>query len=70
MKSYRDLDIYTDAYQLTISIHKMTMKLPQYELYELGSRVRRSSKRISASIVEGYGRKRYKPKFARFLHQL
>ncbi len=45
----------------------MTMELPKYELYEQGSQVRRSSKSIKDNIVEGYGRKRYKDDFIRFL---
>jgi four helix bundle protein len=43
------------------------MKLPKYELYETGSQLRRSSKSVSANIVEGYGRRRYKTEYIRFL---
>jgi len=67
MKSYRDLEIYQLAYKLAIEIHYLTIKLPKYELYEQGSQIRRSSKRIKDTIVEGYGRKRYKDEFIRFL---
>ncbi|WP_346857216.1 four helix bundle protein [uncultured Draconibacterium sp.] len=67
MKSYRDLDIYNLAYGLAIQVHKMTMSLPAYEMYEQGSQIRRSSKSIKDNIVEGYGRRRYKQDFIRFL---
>lgn len=67
MKSYRDLEVYQVAYQLSIEVHQMSMKLPKHELYEQGSQVRRSSKGIAANIVEGYGRKQYKSEFIRFL---
>jgi len=67
MKSYRDLEIYQLAYQQAIEIHEMTMQLPKYELYEQGSQIRRSSKSIKDNIAEGYGRKRYKAVFIRFL---
>ena len=67
MKSYRDLDIYKLAHSLSIDIHNLSLLLPKYELYEIGSQVRRSSKSISANIVEGYGRKRYKQDYIRFL---
>ena len=67
MKSYNDLDIYKLAYILAIDIHEMTMKLPQYEMFEQGSQIRRSSKSIKDNIVEGYGRKRYKNEFIKFL---
>ena len=67
MKSYKDLDIYKISYSLAIHVQKLSLELPKYELYEIGSQVRRSSKSITANIVEGYGRKRYKLEFIRFL---
>ena len=43
-------------------------KLPKFELYEEGSQIRRSSKSVKSTIVEGYGRRRYKAEYIRFLH--
>ena len=65
--SYKKLKIWQSAKELTIEIHKMTMKLPKFELYEVGSQIRRSSKSIRSNIVEGYGRRRYKSDFIKFL---
>ena len=66
--SYKKLVIWQEARQLVIDIHKMTLnKLPQFELYEEGSQIRRSVKSVKSNIVEGYGRKRYKQEFIRFL---
>lgn len=67
MKSYRDLDIYKESKSLAIEIHKMTLLLPKFEMYEEGSQIRRSSKSVTAMIVEGYGRNRYKADFIRYL---
>lgn len=67
MKSYRELDVYKESKQLAIEIHKMSLTLPKFELYEEGSQIRRSSKAVTTAIVEGYGRKRYKQDFIRFL---
>ena len=67
VKSYRDLEIYTLSYDLAVTIHKMSLTLPKYEIYEEGSQIRRSSKGITSSIVEGYGRRRYKADFIKFL---
>jgi len=67
MGSYKDLDIYKLSRRLSIEVHKMTMTLPKYEMYEQGSQVRRSSKSIKDTIVEGYGRRRYKAEFIRYL---
>jgi four helix bundle protein len=66
-KSYKDLDIYIISMDLFLSLHPKTLKLPKYELYELGSQLRRSSDSIVSNIVEGYGRRRYKAEFIRFL---
>ena len=66
-KNYQDLEIYKKAFLLGVKVHKITLTLPKYELYEQGSQVRRSSKSITSNIVEGYGRKRYKADFIRFL---
>ena len=66
--SYRKLEIWQKARELVIDIHKMTLsKLPQFELYEEGSQIRRSIKSTKSTIVEGYGRRRYKLDYVRFL---
>lgn len=67
MRSYRDLEIYNLSYDLAIKIHAMSLKLPKYEMYEEGSQIRRSSKGITSCIVEGYGRRKYKADFIKFL---
>ncbi|SHL16075.1 four helix bundle protein [Flavobacterium xanthum] len=67
MKSYKDLDIYTLALALFYRTHRLSLQLPKYELYELGSQIRRSSDSVATNIVEGYGRKRYKMDFIKFL---
>ncbi len=67
MSSYKDSEIYQLAYKNAIEVHNMTMQLPKYELYEQGSQIRRSSKSIKDTIAEGYGRKKYKVEFVRFL---
>ncbi|GJM29650.1 MAG: hypothetical protein DHS20C17_22850 [Cyclobacteriaceae bacterium] len=43
------------------------MDLPSYEFLEEGRQIRRSSKSICSNIVEGYGRKKYKAEFAKYL---
>jgi four helix bundle protein len=67
MKSYKDLDIYNLAFEYAIDVHHLSLKLPKFELYEQGSQLRRSSKSIKDNIVEGYGRRRYKQDFIKFL---
>lgn len=67
MSGYRELDIYKESKRLAIEIHKMTMALPRHELYEEGSQIRRSSKSVTSTIVEGYGRRRYKGDYIKYL---
>ena len=64
---YKDLEIYRLAHQLAIECHKVSLRLPKFEMYEEGSQLRRSSKSVSSMIVEGYGRRRYKADFVKFL---
>ena len=66
--SYKKLEIWKKARELVIDIHKMTLsKLPKFELYEEGNQIRRSIKSTRSNIVEGYGRRRYKQDYVRFL---
>lgn len=66
--SYKKLEIWERARDISIAIHKMTMTdLPKFEMYEVGSQIRRSSKSTRSNIVEGYGRRRYVMEYIRFL---
>jgi four helix bundle protein len=67
MKSFRDLEIYKESKQLAIEVHRMSLSLPKFEMFEEGGQVRRSSKSVTALIVEGYGRRRYKADFIKYL---
>jgi four helix bundle protein len=67
MKSYSDLNIFKEAKRLAIEIHKMTLLLPKFEMYEEGSQIRRSSKSVAANIVEAYGKRRYKGEYIKHL---
>jgi four helix bundle protein len=67
MKSYKDVDIYQESKRLAVEVHKSSLSLPKFELYEQGSQIRRSSNAVTTAIVEGYGRRRYKADFIRFL---
>jgi len=68
MANYKNLEIWQLSRELTTEIHRMTLtKLPNFERYEEGSQIRRSSKSVRSAIVEGYGRRMYKAEFIRFL---
>ena len=67
MSGYNELKIYQKAYELALKVHKTSLQLPKFELYEQGSQVRRSSKSIKDNIAEGYGRRRYRSDYIKFL---
>ena len=66
--NYRDLEIWQLAREAVIAIHGMTLtQLPKFEAFEEGSQIRRAIKSVKSCIVEGYGRRRYKQEFVKFL---
>jgi four helix bundle protein len=66
--SYKNLEVWQLARELVIEIHQMTLtKIPKFEMFEEGSQIRRSIKSVKSTIVEGYGRRKYKQEFLRFL---
>ena len=65
--SYKNLEIWQLSRVLVIEIHKMTLTLPKFEMFEEGSQIRRSSKSVKSTIVEGYGRRNYKSDYIRYI---
>jgi four helix bundle protein len=66
--SYKKLEIWQLADEIVIIINEMTLtKLLKFEMFEEGSQIRKSSKSVKATMVEGYGRKQYKAEFIKFL---
>jgi four helix bundle protein len=66
-KSYRDLEVYQLSFRLAVEVDGVTKRLPKHEMYEEGRQLRRSAKSIPANLAEGYGRRRYKGDFIRFI---
>jgi four helix bundle protein len=67
MSNYKDLVVFQMAYKLAIHVHRLSRKLPDFEKYEIGSQVRRSSMSVKDTIVEGYGRRKYKQEYVKYL---
>ena len=65
--SYRDLDIYQISFDLAVKIYRKSLELPNHDKFEVGSQIRLSSQGIKDAIVEGYGRRKYKNDFVKFL---
>ena len=57
VSSFEDLDVYQRLVELHLEIHRLTLGFPRYEMFELGSQVRRSSNSVAANIAEGWNNK-------------
>ena len=67
IKTFRDLEIYKESYQLMIEIHKEVFKFPIYERNDLSSQMRRASKSIPTNITEGWSKRNHEKDFKRYL---
>jgi four helix bundle protein len=66
--SYRNLEIWQLARDVALDVHKKTLdELPKFEMFETGQQIRRSSKSVRSTIVEGYGRRTYQADYFKFL---
>lgn len=66
--NYRNLEVWQLARELVVAIQDMTLtKLPKFEAFEEASQIRRAIKSVKSNIVEGYGRRRYKQEFIRYI---
>ena len=66
-EGYKKLKIYKLAHELGIKVHRMSLTLPKFEMFEEGSQIRRSSKSVSNNIVEGYALRKYKAEYIHYL---
>jgi len=66
---YKNLEIFKLSRELAIEIHRMTLTLPKFEMFEEGSQIRRSSKSVPTNIVEGYCLRRHKNEYLQYSHR-
>ena len=62
-KSFRDLEVYKLARQLSLEIFKISKSFPKEEMYSLTDQIRRSSRSVGAQIAEAWAKRRYKKHF-------
>jgi four helix bundle protein len=60
IRSYEDLIVYQRLLLLVFEVHEISLTFPKFELYELGSQVRRSSNSAPANLAEGWSNKHIK----------
>ena len=68
-RAYKRLKVYHLAHELGVRVHKMSLELPKFEMFEEGSQIRRSSKSVSNNIVEGYVLRKYKQEYIHYLYR-
>ncbi len=66
-RPHEKLEIYREAHALALRAHALSLSLPNFERFEEGSQLRRSSKSVSGQIVEGHALRRYKSDYVRYL---
>jgi four helix bundle protein len=64
---FLDLKVYKCASELAMQISKVADAIPRSAPFEVTDQLIRASQSVMANIAEGYGRKKYKRDFARFL---
>ena len=55
-RAVEDLDVFKEAYRISLEVHRCSLNFPSIEQYALGDQVRRASKAICANLAEGFGR--------------
>ena len=63
VKSYRDLEVYKLARQLSLEIFELTKNFPKEEMFSLTDQIRRSSCSVGAQIAEAWAKRRYEKHF-------
>lgn len=66
MPTFRDLKIWQEAVNLMLEVHKLCLRLPSEEKFQLISQARRSSSSVPDNIAEGYTAYHFKDKINRF----
>lgn len=66
IRSYRDVEVWQRAMDISVRIYQVTRSFPPSEMYGLTNQLRRAAVSIASNIAEGHARSRRD--FARFLH--
>jgi four helix bundle protein len=66
IRSYRDLEVWQRAMELSRSVYSVTSRFPREELYGITSQMRRAAVSVPSNVAEGHARCSTKE----FLHHL
>jgi len=63
VKSFRDLEVYKLAREVSKEIFLLSKEFPKEEKYSLTDQIRRSSRSVGAQIAEAWGKRKYELHF-------
>ena len=63
INSAKDLDVYKKAYELAMTIFRLSKTFPGEERYALTSQIRRSSRSVCLNLREAWAKRRYEAHF-------
>jgi len=63
VNSFRDLEVYKLAREVSREIFVLSKGFPNEETYSLNDQIRRSSRSVGAQIAEAWGKRRYEMHF-------
>jgi four helix bundle protein len=63
IKSYKELRVYQNAFEVAMDIFHIAVKFPSEEKYSLVDQIRRSSRSVCANTAEAWRKRRYKAAF-------
>ena len=67
--SFLDLEVYKEAFQLSLEIEDLLKSFPEVEKYLLIDQMKRASRSIPALIAEGYARRESIKDFQKYLRE-
>ena len=63
LNSAKDLDVYKKAFDLAMTIFKLSKKFPAEERFALTGQIRRSSRSVCLNLREAWAKRRYEAHF-------
>lgn len=67
IKSFLDLEVYQEAFQLSLEIEELLKSYPASEKFLLADQMKRAARSIPAQIAEGYARRESLKDFQRYI---
>src|SRR3989338_493540 len=67
IRTFKDLEVYQDGFELSKQVFVLTRQFPREELYGLTVQMRNASRSIPANIAEGWAKRQHEMVFKRQL---